>query len=129
MSTVRKAPLRERRSVLGAPFLTRARNPSSLPFLAVALGPSCWFFPPLLIAFLWYQLAAPTHWNTEGTSFWGVAAEYVVGAMMAAAANRVEPLWTVRPRLFWERVKNLVWARWGLVKGDFVASLSAGATV
>ena len=39
--------------------------------------------------------------------------EYLVGVIMAAIANRVYPIRSLRPREAFERTKNLVWDRWG----------------
>jgi hypothetical protein len=80
----------------------------------VALGPACWFLPPLLVGFLWFQLADSNSWNTEGTPFAGIAIEYIAGAAMASTASRVEPLWTIQPKVIKKRVSNLIWSRWGL---------------
>ena len=79
----------------------------------VALGPSAWFFPPLFIVYVMYQYSSPYHWNQEGTKFWGIVLEYLVGVIMAAIANRVYPIRSLRPREAFERTKNLVWDRWG----------------
>ena len=96
----------------------------------IALGPSCWFFPPLFVAFCWYQLAAPTHWNTEGTSYEGIILEYLIGIFMAAVSNRVEPLWTIRPKVFCTRLKNLLWARWvDDQSSTFVNKIQGGVAV
>lgn len=41
----------------------------------VSLGLPCWFNPPLLVGFLWYQLAEPSRWNSEGTLYGGIVVE------------------------------------------------------
>ncbi|GMH94419.1 hypothetical protein TrVE_jg4906 [Triparma verrucosa] len=79
----------------------------------VALGPPCWYNPPLLVAFLWYQLAEPSRWNSEGTLYGGIVAEYLIGICMAITAHRVKPLWSLKPNVICKRVANLFWARWG----------------
>jgi hypothetical protein len=48
--------------------------------------------------------------------------EYVIGMCMAAISNRVYPIRSIRPRNAFERVKNLVWDRWGERKEERIQS-------
>ena len=107
----------------------------------ICLGLLIWFAPFLSIPLLALHLSSSENWNDEGTPFFGILVEYLVGVSMCSIAERVgsssfEFASILKPRVFcfkvWYRFGNLFWE--GLIDDnvgeDFKdASSSKGMTV
>ena len=70
----------------------------------VALGFWMWFWPPLLLAGIGYQVSDHYGWNGRGTEPWEDSlrdmTEYVIGFTMAHMAKNCEPLHTIDIRTY-----------------------------
>ncbi|GMH49523.1 hypothetical protein TrVE_jg8403 [Triparma verrucosa] len=73
----------------------------------VALGFFMWFWPPLLLGGIMYQISDHYGWNGRGTESWQDScrdiAEYFVGFCMCFIAKNVEPLHTIDVRKYPKR--------------------------